>query len=148
MSHSHPSVKACTDVFPWPLFLAPALFCTTLWQVHEASGLLQIRGSQRYTVHGTGEALGVFQFKSHMVSLGPFYPWRPFMLSSLFCCNLITRDSPVIIKSIPIGQGAPFQHPFRADVTFELCLLSDKLEDRMKELIESFPVEVDNTNNL
>lgn len=70
------------------------------------------------------------------------------MLSSLSCWNLIAQASPVVIKNIPTGRRAPFQHPVRADVTLEQHLLSDKLEDGMKELIEAFPVEVDNTGNL
>lgn len=37
------------------------------------------------------------------------------------------------MKNIPTGQGAPFEHPLTAAVTFEQHLLSDKLEDRMKE---------------
>lgn len=32
------------------------------------------------------------------------------------------------------------EHPFRAAVTLEQHLLSNKLEDRMKDVVESLPV--------
>lgn len=38
--------------------------------------------------------------------------------------------------------------PFSTAVIFEQHLLSDKLEDRVKEVVETFPVEVDNTSSL
>lgn len=57
------------------------------------------------------EAHGVSQFEFHMVFRGPFYPGHPLLLSSLSCCNPITRASPVVIKNIPSGRRAPFQPP-------------------------------------
>lgn len=50
---------------------------------------------------------------------------------SLLCLAVIRspKASPVIIKNIPIDQRVPFEHLFRAAVTFEQRLLSDKLED-------------------
>lgn len=47
----------------------------------------------------------------------------------------------------PLVRALPFSIS-RADVAVEQQLLSDKLEDRLKELIESSPVEVGDTSDL
>lgn len=83
-----------------------------------------------------------------------WFAWGHFIFDVLWCsllCLAVTgspKASSVIIANIPTGQGAPREHPFRAAVTFEQHLLSDKLEDRIKEVVEPFPVEVENTNSL
>lgn len=73
------------------------------------------------------------QFEFHVVPLGPFYPQCPLLLSSLSCCNPITRPLQSLRISSLVGE-LPFSPPIRADVTFEQHLLSDKLEDGRSSL--------------
>lgn len=84
-----------------------------------------------------------------------WFPWGHFILDDLWCSLLhlavlrSPKASSVIIANIPTGQGAPCEHhPCSAAVTFEQHLLSDKHEDRTKEVFETFPVQVGNTSSL
>lgn len=85
---------------------------------------------------------------------GPMWvPWGHFT-SDLFWCSPLClaaipplKASSVVVANVNVltGQRAPCEQPFRAAVTFEQHLLSDKLGDRMKEVIDTFPVEAENT---
>lgn len=83
-----------------------------------------------------------------------WFPWGHFIFDILWCSLLCLaaiqspKASSVPIATVPTGQGAPWEQPVRAAVTVEPHLLSDKLEDRMKEVIETFPVEAEHTSSL